>query len=116
MQVEIDASRTNNTWTEVDLPLGNRGIISKCVYKIKLKADGSVETHKARLVIRGNTQKESIDYTKNFPTTVKMTTIITVIALIAVRRWSLYQLNVDNAFLHGDLHAKVYMKMPKLIC
>ena len=42
-----------------------------------------------------------------------MTTIRTIIALAAARKWPLYQLEVNNAFLHGDLYKEVYMKMPE---
>ena len=55
MQAEIDALQANNTWCEVDLPLGKKAISSKWVFKIKLKENGSLERYKARLVIRGNT-------------------------------------------------------------
>ena len=113
MQAEIHVLQANNTWIEVDLPLGKRVINSKWVYKIKLKADGSLERYKARMVIRGNTQKEGIDYTEIFSPLVKMTTIRTVIALAAIRKWSFYQLDVNNAFLHGDLYEEVYMKTPE---
>ena len=66
MQAEIDALILNKTWTEVDLPHGKKAISSKWVFKIKLKADGSLERYKARLVVRGNTQKEGIDYIGTF--------------------------------------------------
>ena len=111
MQAEVDTLILNNTWTEVALPPRKKAISSKWVFKIKLKADGTLERYKARLVVKGNTQKEGINYTKTFSLVVKMTTIRTIIALAAARKWQLYQLDVNNAFLHGDLHEEVYMKM-----
>ena len=83
------------------------------MYNIKLKVDGSLERYKTRLVFRENTQKERIDYTETFSPVVKMTTITTTIALPAVMKWSLNQLDVNNAFLHGDLHEEFYIKMPE---
>ena len=113
MQAKIDALRANNTWIEVNLPPSKRALSFKWTYKIKLKADGSLKRYKARLVIRGNTQKEGIDYAEIVSLLVKMTTIRTSIALAAARKWSLYQLDVNNAFLHGDLHEEVYIKYQK---
>jgi len=112
MQAEIDALQANDTWCEVDLQPGKKAISSKWIFKVKLKAYGFLERYNARLVIKGNTQREGTDYTETFSPVVKMTTIRTVIAL-ATRKWSLYQLNVNNAFLHGYLHEEVYMKMPE---
>jgi len=57
MQAEIAALKANETWLEVPLPPGKKVIISKWVFKVKLKADGSLEMYKARLVVKGNIQK-----------------------------------------------------------
>lgn len=57
LQKEFQALETNQTWDLVPLPKGKRPISCEWIYKIKYEADGSVERHKARLVVRGYTQK-----------------------------------------------------------
>ena len=66
MEKEINALQTNNTWEEVDLPPNKKAIGYKWVYKTKLKANGSLERLRARLVIRGFTQQYGIDYQEVF--------------------------------------------------
>lgn len=112
MQLEIDALEKNNTWTLEYLPPGKKAIGSKWVYKIKYNSDGSVECLKAWLVILGNHQIEGIDYNETFAPTAKMVTVRTFLAVAAAKNWELHQMDVHNAFLHGELEEEVYMKLP----
>lgn len=66
MQKELDALILNQTWEMVSLPKGEKAIGCKWVYKVKLKADGSIERLKARLVAKGFTKKYGVDYLETF--------------------------------------------------
>ncbi|CAL2225396.1 unnamed protein product [Prunus armeniaca] len=112
MQSELQALSDNHTWSLTPLPAGKKPIGCRWVYKVKLKSDGSVERYKARLVAKGFTQLEGVDYHDTFSPTAKMPTIRCLLALAAARNWSLHQLDVNNAFLHGDLHEEIYMLPP----
>ena len=116
MAAEIQALNKNKTWTLTQLPPGKVPIDCKWVYKIKFRSDGSVERYKARLVAKGFTQKEGLDYHETFSPVAKLTAVRCVLAVAAIKNWPLYQLDVHNAFLHGDLHEEVYMKPPPGFC
>ncbi|XP_074301266.1 uncharacterized protein LOC141632636 [Silene latifolia] len=112
MEEEIDALEANNTWSVVDLPPDKTAIGSMWVYKIKRNADGTVERYKARLVVFGNHQQEGIDFAETFAPTVNMVTVRTFLTIAAINNWELHQMDVQNAFLHGDLREEVYMRLP----
>lgn len=96
----------------VDLPSGKIAVACKWVYKIKTRSDGSVERYKARLVAKGFTQEHGIDYEMRKPPVARLTSVRSLIAVAAVRRWRLFQMDVKNAFLNGDLTEEVYMQPP----
>ena len=103
MNTEIKALELNNTWIVVDLPALTHVIGCKWVYKVKLQSDGTLERYKARLVTKGYNQCEGLDYYETFSPVAQLTTMRTLLAVAAVKQWHLHQLDVNNAFLHGQL-------------
>ncbi|CAL2265123.1 unnamed protein product [Prunus armeniaca] len=112
MTEEINALLKNNTWTLVPSTPSQNTIGCKWVFWIKRTSDGRIEHYKARLVAKCFHQQPGIDYAETFSPVVKPATIRTVLTIAISRGWSLRQLDVKNAFLHGILHEDVYMAQP----
>ncbi|XP_040996119.1 uncharacterized mitochondrial protein AtMg00820-like [Juglans microcarpa x Juglans regia] len=72
MDNEIAALELNKTWDVIDLPIGKKAIGSKWVYRIKYNSDGTIERHKARLLAKGYTQEEGLDYHETFSLVAKL--------------------------------------------
>ncbi|CAM8972071.1 unnamed protein product [Rhodiola kirilowii] len=112
MAKEIRALEDQGTWVLRKLPHGKKALGSKWVYTEKYDAQGNLQRLKAKLVIFGNHQIEGIDYNETFAPVAKMVTVRTFLVIAAVKKWEIHQMDVDTAFLHGDLAEEVYMKIP----
>ncbi|KAJ3676869.1 hypothetical protein LUZ60_002593 [Juncus effusus] len=112
MENEFNALLANQTWDLIPSHSSQNIVGCKWVFKIKKNADGSIERYKARLVAKGYHQEEGIDYTETFSPVVKPTTIRVVLTLALSKGWSVRQLDVNNAFLNGDLEETVFMQQP----
>jgi hypothetical protein len=91
MKEEMDALERNGTWDLVELPKDRKIVGCKWVYKLKKGVDDKVERYKARLVEKGYSQKEGIDFHEIFSPVVKLVSIRVVLALVALFNLELEQ-------------------------
>lgn len=113
MDVEITALAQNRTWSVESLPRGKHVIGCKWVFTIKYNPDGSIDRYKARLVAKGYTQQEGINYIETFSPVVKLASVKLLLGLASIHGWTLTQMDVTNAFLHGDLDEEIFMSLPQ---
>ena len=87
-------------------------MVANGCFTVKYKADGSLKKYKARLVAKGFIQTYGIDYSETFSPVAKLNTVRVILSLAVNLEWGLFQLDVKNAFLNGDLEEEVYMEAP----
>ncbi|KAJ9708908.1 hypothetical protein PVL29_000753 [Vitis rotundifolia] len=109
---EMAALHSNGTWDLVVLPSGKSTVGCRWVYAVKVGPDGQVDRLKARLVAKGYTQVYGSDYGDTFSPVAKIASVRLLLSMAAICSWPLYQLDIKNAFLHGDLAEEVYMEQP----
>ena len=112
MDAEFQALQRQQTWSLVPAPPNVNLVGCKWVFKLKLNSDGSISRYKARLVAKGFHQQAGIDYHETFSPVIKPATVRLILAIAVSCNWSLRQLDVSNAFLHGLLKEEVYMTQP----
>ena len=109
---EMAALHSTGTWDLVVLPFGKSPVGCRWVYTVKVGPDGHVDRLKTRLAAKEYTQIYGSDYGDTFSPIAKIASVRLLLFMAAMCSWPLYQLNIKNAFFHGDLAEKVYMEQP----
>ena len=119
----MNSLQKNTTWKLVSLPPGRKLVQCKWVFQTKVAAYGSTWKYKGRLVAKGFSQVQGVDYHDTFAPVAKMDSICLVLAISASKHWEVHHMDVKSAFLHGYIHEEIYMKYievyitdPSLVC
>ena len=113
MLKEISSLKDYQTWDLVDLPAGANLLKCKWVFKTKRKPDGEIDRYKARLVAQGYSQEAGVDYEETFAPVAKYKSIRTVLAIGNQLDLEIHQMDVNSAYLNGDLAEDIYMQQPQ---
>jgi hypothetical protein len=81
----------------------------KWVFKKKLRPDSTIEKYKAKLVVKGYTQKEGKDYFDTYSPVARLTTIRVLLSLAASHGLLIHHMDVKTAFLNGELEEEIYI-------
>ena len=113
MGEEMQALIQNETWELVPKLKDVKPISCKWVYMLKVRPDGLIKRYKARLVAQGFSHTYGTNHEETFSPVAKITTICVLLALASIKSWRLWQTDVKNAFLHGELDREIYMDQLK---
>nr|KYP42640.1 Retrovirus-related Pol polyprotein from transposon TNT 1-94 [Cajanus cajan] len=112
MQDEMKSLHDNHTYDLVKLPKGKRALENRWIFRVKQESNSTSPRYKARLVVKGFRQRNDVDFNEIFSPVVKMSSIRTVLSLVATLDLEVEQMDVKTAFLHGNLEEEIYMKQP----
>ena len=94
-------------------PPNCRPIGLKWIFKLKKNPQGEVIKRKARLVVKGYSQRKGIDYEEVFSPVVRFETIRLLIALATQKEWEIHHLDVKSAFLNWEIKEVIHVKQPE---
>ena len=114
MQAEYNSLIKNKTWQLVEKPSDKNIIGCKWVFVVKRSPDGAMERCKARLVAHGCSQKFNVVYRETLAPVVRHSTIRLLLALAAKHKLLVNHIDIEAAYLNGDLEDDVYMMQPKM--
>jgi hypothetical protein len=112
MHEELENIEKNQVWTLVDPPRDVNMIGTKWVFKNKQGEDGEVVRNKARLIPKGFSQVEGLDFGETFASVARLEAIRILLTIVASKSFKLYQINVKSDFLNGVIHEEVYVRQP----
>ena len=113
MVEEMEALHKNETWDIVEFPVGRKCVGSKWFFKKNFNAQGKVEKYKARLVEKGYSQVEGIEFGDIFSPVSNLASIRFLLSIVATFDLEVEQMDVKTTFLDGDLEEEIYMKQPE---
>lgn len=113
MSDEYNSLIQNDAWTLTTPSKDQKSIKHKWVFRLKTKPDGLIDRFKARLMVKGCSQKAGIDYLETFSPVARLDSIRTLLSIAAAKNYEILQLDVKTAFLHEDLEETIYMEQPK---
>ena len=114
MEEEMKALRENKTWELCELPPKCKAVECKWVYRMKSDETGQIIRFKAKVVAKEYTQRQGIDYDEIFAPVTRLTTPRILLSVYAVRELEIMQIDIETAFLNGELDEEVYMRQPEV--
>ena len=112
MDEEMLTLLTRGTWDLVPLLEGVRPVARRQVFTVKYHPNGSIKTYKVQLVSKQYTRTQGIDFFYTFSPVAWLRSVLVLISVAVNKDWLMYQLNIKNTFLDGDLIEEVYMEQP----
>nr|GFB29013.1 retrovirus-related Pol polyprotein from transposon TNT 1-94 [Tanacetum cinerariifolium] len=113
MQEELLQFKRLNVWVLVPAPDNNSPLTLKWIFKNKHDEEQTVIRNKSRLVVRGYRQEDGLDFEESFAPVARMEAIGIFLAYVVHKSFTVFQMDVKNAFLHGSLKEDVYVCQPE---